>query len=273
MSAQRLRLSQLTLQRVEGDSAAVAAVIADLRQSRARLQAADSLIGKMLFLAMLRNDLMVVADWLQHDLLTDAEGQQLQTALVPLTEPERDMSAAWRYETRFMAAMFSDAAMHPEQEHPVKRAAGSVVRALLMKPQHSVNLMAERHVRWAERDRQSCTALALAEEDADPGWPRWHWAYNPVGRFLVSLQSDEDYRIYALRICDVDALLRIAHLHAGLKARNILAEDWATAVAQAPPEERDPYTARPFTLKDGSALWFDVRGDAERTAALLPWAL
>ena len=277
LQTQRLYLAQLTLRRVQGDHAATEALMDELQRWRLRLQHAVTLTDKIMFAAAVRDVLAVAGDWMHYDLPTPEELASLQVALVPLSDAERSMKAVWQYETRFsdVAIRNLKAEKIETEDHSVsviQRFANRVLQAAI-KPNHTINVIADRHAAWALRDGQICSALATLPEASSVHWPWWQWPYNVAGRLLVaSGQQEKDTRDYALRLCNLDGLLRIARLQARLKADGIAPADWASAVEQAPSDQRNPYTGAAFVLESEKALRFELQG-RDGAKALLPWLL
>lgn len=278
LQTQRLYLAQLTLRRVQGDHSATQALVDELQRWRLRLQHAVTLTDKMIFAAAVRSVLAVAGDWMQNDLPSIDELASLQTALAPLSDAERGMTAAWQYETRFVDAVIrklkTEKAETENQTEPFLQQLAKRGLQLAIKPNHTINAIAENNAAWALRDTQSCAVLATLPEKSLVQWPWWQWPYNVAGRLLVaSGQQEKDTRDYALRLCNLDGLVRIARLQARLKAEGVAPAAWGSAVEQAPGDQRNPYTGTAFTLESGKALRFEPQGQDGPAKALLPWPL
>ncbi len=278
LQTQRLYLAQLTLRRVQGDQAATEALVNELQRWRLRLQHAVTRTDKMMFAAAVRDVLAVAGDWMHHDLPSVEERASLQAALAPLSDAERAMAAAWQYETRFSDGAIRNLKTEKietgDQSIPLIEQLATRTLQVAIKPNHSINAIAERHAAWALRDAQSCAALATLPVTSSVQWAWWQWPYNVAGRLIVaSGQNEKDSRDDALRLCNLDGLMRIARLQARLKAEGIAPVAWPAAIEQAPPDQRNPYTGAAFVLEAGKALRFELQGQDGAAKALLPWPL
>lgn len=278
LETQRLYLAQLTLRRVQGDPSATQALVDELQRWRLRLQHAVTLTDKMMFAAGVRNVLAVAGDWMHYDLSSVEELASLQAALAPLSDAERAMTMVWKYETRF-----ADVTIHglrnekietEDQSLPVIHQLANRALQAAIKPNHTINAIAERHSAWAVRDTQTCAALVTSPITSSVQWAWWQWPYNVAGRLLVAIGTDENVtRDYSLRLCNLDGLLRIARLQVRLKAEGVAPAAWGSAVEQAASDQRNPYTGTAFTLESGKALRFEPQGQDGPAKALLPWSL
>lgn len=234
--AQALRHAQIGLWVEAGNIDAVMTELTeDMAFQRRCLAGAQTLIGKMVTLAALQRDYVLLAD-LVREKPAEMVAQQtrVRALLTPINTAERDMLPAIRHEFRMLSnalrsfkydllreewgqpAVWIDAIRAPLMENLLLRNA-SINR--LYQLEQADEALAQAAPQSFALKQAEAQALMIQLSEVD-----WRYFYNPVGKWLVDL-SRADYHRYILRPLELDAFIRLLTLQQQVTAQNITDAD------------------------------------------------
>lgn len=176
-------------------------LLQDIAGLRRQLADSDTLIGKMLVLRMLANDVQRLALWQGRGLLPALP------PLAPLSEAERSLRLPMQHEFAGAARLLRGLRESSADDY------GDAPLWLLYKPQRSINRAWPHYARIAELSELTSAQLArrLAERPAQENPSPWQEPRNPIGQILLNLSGPALER-YVLRTHDLDARIRLLNL-------------------------------------------------------------
>ncbi|MFY9259446.1 MAG: hypothetical protein WAO71_02925 [Gallionella sp.] len=221
--AQALRHAQIALWVEAGKMDAVLIELAeDMAFQRRCLAGAQTLIGKMVTLAALQRDYVLLAD-LMREKTSEMMAQQarIQALLTPLAPAERDMLPTIQHEFRMLSGAlraFKYSVLREEWGQPSVWV--DTFRAPLMENLLLRNASINRLYQLEQADEALARTLPqnFARKQAEVhalsmqlSEVNWRYLYNPVGKWLIDL-SRMDYHRYIRRPLELDALIRLMTL-------------------------------------------------------------
>ena len=244
----RLFLAQLALQmRARSRSArqlALAELEADIKLWRRVLIGEGGLLWKMLSIAFLQSDYLLLGDLIADGDIDLAPREEYADSLVPLFDAgDFDLGRAFAAEFRIQAATLwgPEVQLH-RGAHGWLEEAGSRLTEHFLKPNATVNLLAAETRRWMAIAADPAKAGAAPESPA--GW-LLPLSYNPVGKALTAPVT-QSYGHYPPRAWDEAALQRLVRAGYEIRQRR-LAPANLTAFLQAHPQwSTHPVDGRPF---------------------------
>jgi hypothetical protein len=258
--------------------AALADLERDIRTWRAMLVGDGSLVSKMIAIAWLQGDYLILADMIA-DARVDLSGlsESVDRMMTLLEQKDWKIGKAFAEEYRFSAAimeqMGADMASHWSNEEglagePPKWWERYWSRFLghFFKQRATQNLGARamlQVIKMADSDAADLNAARdaysrWAEENLAFG-PRY--AYNPVGRILVGVATPA-YETYPLRANDAAALQRLVKLGYEIRRQSIEARSIPTFMQQRPELATHPVSGQFFSWDaDKSEIAMQPVGD------------
>jgi hypothetical protein len=249
--------------------AALAELNADMALWRLLLRGHGPLLGKMVALAYLQADLLLLGD-----IVADPQAQLPTGAadtVAQLWAPaDWDIADGFAWEFRMQAAMVrelhSSAAaeyLHSLQAEPEGWFTSRLSRLnnwlglQFLKPQATENRFAylmTRFMQAAPPDGSSVVRLPQVpvEEGYDPSKPWNIWlSYNPIGKILVAIAAPA-YRSYVLRATDVAALQRLVRLGYEMRDQKVAAGAMCAFMQAHPEWATHPGDGHAFVLHEES---------------------
>lgn len=253
-----MKLSQLQLANsfLSGDSSAfLDRLEADIRFWRMLLDQSRSLLGKMVGLAGIWNDVSFLSEFVASQDSLDEHRAVITRILTPLTAEELDIGESFEFEQRFFAF---DLINHP----------GSPVKRLLVQPQATSNsyysLITEPMLRLSSMPIEQFVGVYVPARDSTAGSAQLTSTdgllslspaslYNLAGKqkLVENAYSPADY---VARAHDANGMIDLVRLQVELK--NEAEADRVRAIQQA--TIGNPYTQAPMYYdEDGSWLSFE----------------
>jgi hypothetical protein len=258
----RLFLAQVALQmrasnhleRVLG----LAALESDIRLWQRVLDGEGTLLWKMLSLAFLQSDYLLLADLIADRDVDLAPSETYADSLVPpFDAAEFDLGRAFAAEYRVQAATLREPAAVRQGLHGWLEHAGSRMTDQFLKPNATENLLATVTRRWMALAADPATFYRLAPSGGCPATGEGIWllpvSYNPLGKVLTSVLT-EPYRHYPPRAWDEAALQRLVRAGYEIRQRRIAPADLPAFLQAHPQWSTHPADGRPF-------LWDAVTGE------------
>jgi hypothetical protein len=252
----RLFLAQLALQMrapgALGRQLGLAELEGDIRLWRRVLTGEGTLLWKMLAIAFLQSDYLLLGDLIADRDVELAPSEEFAEALVPLFEPaDFDLGKAFAAEYRIQVATLRspDSTARRGADGWLERF-GSRLTDHFLKPNATENLLARATLQWMAaaadpaafyRVTQSTTG-SLAQ---DHGVWLLPLSYNPLGRVLASVVT-QPYRYYPPRAWDEAALQRLARAGYEIRQRHIAPAGLAAFLQAHPQWSTHPADGRPF---------------------------
>ena len=259
----RLFLAQLALQMRASDHLervlGLAELESDIRLWQRVLDGEGTLLWKMLSLAFLQSDYLLLADLIADRDVDLAPGETDAEALVPpFDATEFDLGAAFAAEFRIQAATLREPALAVRRglrgwlEH-----AGGRLTDQFLKPNATENLLATVTRRWMELAADPATFYRLTPPGGRPAAGEGIWllpvSYNPLGKVLTSALT-EPYRRYPPRAWDQAALQRLVRAGYEIRQRRVAPADLPAFLQAHPQWSTHPADGRPF-------LWDAITGE------------
>jgi hypothetical protein len=230
----------------------------DLQLWRTVLKGEGTLISKMVAVASLHADLILVAD-----LITDPKidlrplGDVLEAMLSPFDLKDYRIGNAFTAEFRGTAALYKTITASNEYARTTSRSLGWLERSWnacqthFFKINATENMSAALAARWSELADSEPSQFAR-NRDRFRGWLKENephfspaFLYNPIGKILVGLarsQNDD----YPMRAYDVAAYQRLIFLLCQLGRQHIAAPDVASFLLAHPEWSAHPLDDKPF---------------------------
>jgi len=251
----RLFLAQLALQmrarsRLQRQLA-LAELEGDIQLWRRVLTGEGTLLWKMLAIAFLQSDYLLLGDLIADPETDLALSEAYAESLVPLFDlRDFDIGRAFAAEFRVQVATLRspDGEAHRGERGWLERA-GSRFSDHFLKPNATENLLATHTRRWMAAAADPAAAAGATEQ------PRvWllPLTYNPLGKLLVA-DVTQPYRHYPPRAWDQAALQRLVRVGYEIRLHRVAAADLAAFLRAHPQWSTHPADGRPF-------LW-DARSD------------
>jgi hypothetical protein len=224
---------------------------ADIRLWHRVLTGEGTLLWKMLAIAFLQSDYLLLADLIADPEIDLAPREQYAESLVPLFNvSDFDLGAAFAAEFRVQVATLRS----PEAE--AQRGAqgwlertGSRLSDHFLKLNATENLLGTETLRWMAAAADPARFYAVADSSARPIEGEGVWllplSYNPLGRILTELAT-RAYRHYPPRAWDEAALQRLVRLGYELRQRRVAPADLAAFLRAQPQWSTHPADGRPF---------------------------
>jgi len=248
--------------------AALDQLIADVGLWRRVLTGQGLLISKMLALAYLESDYLVLADMIADPHSTVPLGADDADNVVPLFALRNfDLGAAFAAEFRVQASLleqtqylytigWTPAAARTGGPRIWTDRLGSEISGHFFKLNATVNLFAQQ----AERLMALTPGPAVAAADkklADSSLSAWSFlgAYNPIGRLLAGIAAPMGVT-YPLRAWDAAALQRLVRAGYEIRRQRIAPADVAAFLTRHPEWSTHPGDGRPF-------LWLPAIGEIQ----------
>jgi hypothetical protein len=258
----RLFLAQLALQmrahRHNQRQLGLAELEVDIRLWRRVLTGEGTLLWKMLAIAFLQSDYLLLADLIADPGVELAPGEQYAESLVPLFDAgDFDLGRAFAAEFRVQVATLRS----PDTEAR-RGAVGWLERAGSRTTDHFLKVNATENLLAAETGRWM-TAAADAEKFYQVNPPTVGWSneqprvwllplsYNPLGKLLAALVT-QPYRYYPPRAWDEEALQRLVRLGYEIRQHRVAPADLAAFLRAQPQWSTHPADGRPFLWDTGT---------------------
>jgi hypothetical protein len=244
----RLFLAQLALQMRARSRGArqlgLAELEADIGLWRRVLTGEGGLLWKMLSIAFLQSDYLLLGDLIADADIDLAPREEYAQLLVPLFgNADFDLGRAFAAEFRIQVAALRGPEMQPHRgAQGWLEDAGNHLTGHFLKPNATANLLARNTLRWMAIAADPAKAGSAPESPA--GWVL-PMSYNPIGKIL-SAPVTQAYRSYPARAWDEAALQRLVRAGYEIRQRR-LAPAELTAFLQAHPQwSTHPVDGRPF---------------------------
>jgi hypothetical protein len=258
----RLFLAQLALRmRAPGQlerQLGLAELESDIRLWRRVLTGEGTLRWKMLAIAFLQSDYLLLADLIADPEIDLVLNERYAAALVPLFDAgDFDLGKAFAAEFRVQVAALRapDAEARRGARGWLERAAGRMTDQFL-KPNATENLLARQTLRWmaAAADpgtfyRGTPSAVGGSGEDRSRGL--LPLSYNPLGRSLAAVLT-QTYSRYPPRAWDEGALQRLVRAAYEIRRRRIAPKDLEEFLRANPQWSTHPADGRPFRWDAGT---------------------
>jgi hypothetical protein len=234
----------------------------DLQLWRTVLKGDGTPISKMLSVAFLHTDMILLAD-LITDPTTDLKSLEdlLDPIVLPLDPKDYRIGNTFAAEFRGIAALYktitfaNEYALSPGPTWHQKT--WNAAQAHFFKPNATTNMSAAMAARW----------IALANSDAGQfylnrdAYHEWlekegphlspSYIYNPMGKLLATIPGTQ-YDNYPLRAYDVAAYQRLVYLAFQLKRQHIATVDVAAFMTADPDWSTHPVDGKPFQWNAGT---------------------
>ena len=251
----RLFLAQLALQMRAAHpferQLGLAELEGDIGLWRRVLTGEGTLRWKMLAIAFLQSDFLLLADLIADPAVQLAPGEEYAAALVPLFDAaDFDLAPALAAEFRVQAATLRAA----EAESPrvgqawLGRVAGRLTDHFL-KADATVNLLAQETVAWMAAAGDPAEFNRLTRSPTPPaaggGMSLLPLSYNPLGRALAA-ELTEPYRLYPPRAWDQAALQRLVRAGYEIRQQHVTPAAVAAFLAAHPRWATHPASGSAF---------------------------
>ena len=260
----RLFLAQLALQmRAHSHfqrQLGLAELEVDIRLWRRVLDGEGTLLWKMLAIALLQSDYLLLADLVADPAVDLAPSEQYAESLVPLFDAgDFDLGRAFAAEFRVQAATLRspDSEARHDTQGWLERA-GSRMSDHFLKLNATENLLAAETGRWmtAAADPEKfyqMHPLATGRSNEQPRVWLLPLSYNPLGKLLAAVLT-QPYRYYPPRAWDEQALQRLVRLGYEIRQHRVAPAELAAFLRAHPQWSTHPADGRPF-------LWDAVTGE------------
>jgi hypothetical protein len=253
----RLFLAQLALQMRAPSQLerqlGLAELESDIRLWRRVLSGEGTLRWKMLAIAFLQSDYLLLADLIADPEIDLTLNERYAEALVPLFDAgDFDLGKAFAAEFRIQVATLRapDAETRRGALGWLELAGGRITDQFL-KPNATTNLLAWQTLQWMRAAANPGTFYRGAP--STPGDP-WFlpWSYNPLGRLLAGALT-RPYGHYPPRAWDEAALQRLVRASYEIRQRSIGPRDLEAFMRANPQWSTHPADGRPFRWDAGTA--------------------
>jgi hypothetical protein len=258
----RLFLAQLALQmRAPGPlqrQIGLAELEGDIRLWRRVLTGEGGLLSKMLAIAFLQSDYLLLADLLADPDIELAPHEQYAESLVPLFDArDFDLGRAFAAEFRVQVATLRspDTEVRRGAQGWLERA-GTRMSDHFLKPNATENLLAAETLHWMAAAADPAKYYAATHSSATwsiAGGGMWllPLSYNPLGKVLTTIVT-QPYRHYPPRAWDEAALQRLVRLGYEIRRRRVAPVDLAAFLRAQPQWSTHPADGRPFLWDAGT---------------------
>ena len=258
----RLFLAQLALQmRARSHFQAqlgLAELEGDIRLWRRVLTGEGTLLWKMLAIAFLQSDYLLLADLIADPGIDLAPGERYAESLVPPFDAgDFDLGRAFAAEFRVQVATLRSP--DPEARRGAQgwlERAGSRMSDHFLKLNATENLLATETRRWMAAATDPAKFFAVTQSSV--AWPidggsLWllPLSYNPLGRILTAVVT-QPYRHYPPRAWDQAALQRLVRLGYEIRQRRVAPAELAAFLRAQPQWSTHPADGRPFLWDAGT---------------------
>lgn len=248
-----VRLNAVALAADGAGREAVDTLLEDIELNRARLNGMDSLIGRLSLLAIIANDLRLVAGLVAHGLVTAQQLPSGHAALMPLTISERDMLACMRHEFAFSRAALGRVEKASTETDELRLPSWAM--QFLLKPNATANAQWRNLSRTVELSRLAPAEL-VAAPDSVARAGRLAKLRNPLGVIIVEIAAPA-WGHYQWRNAEVELLLQLVRLRARL--RDVEAAGAALDAMQHTPDHASPFDAAlPYADVAGGVLCYPM---------------
>jgi hypothetical protein len=260
----RLFLAQLALQmRAHSHfqrQLGLAELEVDIRLWRRVLDGEGTLLWKMLAIAFLQSDYLLLADLVADPGVDLAPSEQYAESLVPLFDAgDFDLGRAFAAEFRVQAATLRSPDIEARRgvQGWLERA-GSRMSDHFLKLNATENLLAAETGRWMTAAADPAKfyqmhSLAAGRSNEPPRAWFLPLSYNPLGKLLAAVLT-QPYRYYPPRAWDEQALQRLVRLGYEIRQHRVAPADLAAFLRAQPQWSTHPADGRPF-------LWDAVTGE------------
>jgi len=258
----RLFLAQLALQmrarRPVQRQLGLAELELDIRLWRRVLTGEGTLRWKMLAIAFLQSDYLLLADLIADPDVELALAEKYADSLVPLFDAgDFDLGRAFAAEFRVQITTLRspDSAAHRGAQGWLERA-GSRISDHFLELNATENLLATQTRRWmaAASDPAKFYRMNPGSAGGSTEQPRvWllPLTYNPLGKLLTAVVT-QPYRHYPPRAWDEAALQRLVRAAYEIRLRRVAAADLAAFLQAHPQWSTHPADGRPFLWDAGT---------------------
>ena len=278
-----LRLNDLQVAHAynnRGVDGAIDALAQNLNFWRDHLINRDFLVGRMIAIAVIRNNLTLLSNLIELESISPDRSARLEHLLQPLTITELDMTETFLYEQRFSLQYthtINYSELLQDETEWWKVATNFLAYYLLFQPNATQNAQYENVTKlasclsqqtWQDYKlyQQSGVNTACNIENTEGQHNLW-WlhAYNPFGEFMQSFISLETYTEYIARGHDLNGLLALTRLQLQLRTGKI-----ASVEALLAKSESERYLPNPVQYNaETGKLFFDcLRQSASRECAV-----
>lgn len=261
-SAHQLLLARVVLSARGGDlDQALTTLERDMRFWRMMLSDADSLIAKIIAARQMTNNVNLLSELIsQNKCNAGALQEKAQAIVLPLTEQERDLDPALRREFRVAQHMFTAfskdrdyrrSMMYSSNVEALSSISGDVLFRLFYQPNATVNSAYRDHVGqvavMALPAREFIKQLPVHGAEAEPNASliRWDFIYNPLGKYMLALESP-DFRKYKAQLYNLDGLLRLVAIQIKAKQDGVAPSQMTDLLRNAGDTFANPYTGAPM---------------------------
>jgi hypothetical protein len=245
--------------------AALDELLADVALWRRVLIGQGLLISKMLALAYLQSDCLVLADMIADPHAAVPEGPGDADGVAPLFAlGDFDLGGAFAAEFRVQASLLEQTqylytigwSPQPADDAAPRRwtdRLGSLISAHFFKLNATVNLFAQQAERLTAL-RPGPGVAAADKKLADSSLAAWSLvgAYNPIGKLLAGIAAPAGVT-YPLRAWDAAALQRLVRAGYEIRRQSIAPADVPAFLARHPEWSTHPGDGRPFLWQPGTA--------------------
>jgi hypothetical protein len=252
LHAQRLHQVSMLQHAAKGEVDAVRAGLeAEVVYWRGAQRNAETLIAKMIALAALRNHF-----FFSNLVLRRLPASQVMDALPPdwlreFSEDERSMhlvmAGEWKWVEESVGDELDGGLLSNMLEPTLVDRSLYYLGRPLFQPQDTLNIVADRNMRFSSRFTVPMNQYASAKESIETQFrdhPQPVSIYNPMGDVILSLTDGSMYTSYAFRTANPVGMRRAALLVAQMRSRRVTADAVESEVARD--ELRDPYTGASF---------------------------
>lgn len=230
----------------------------DIRLWHRVLTGDGTLLWKMLAIAFLQSDYLLLADLIaDRDVDLDPREAYAETLVPSFDAGDWDLGRAFAAEFRIQIATLRG----PEAENAARTAgwlerSGGRLSDRFLKLNATENLLARQTRLWmaaaAEPAKYYRTvgAFAAGPPQDQSGW-LLPWSYNPLGRVLAA-SATESYRRYPPRAWDEAALQRLVRVGYEIRQRRVGVPDLSAFLQAHPQWSTHPADGRPFLWDAGT---------------------
>ena len=258
----RLFLAQLALQmRARGRlqrQLALAELEGDIQLWRRVLTGEGTLLWKMLAIAFLQSDYLLLGDLIADPETDLALSEAYAESLVPLFDL-RDFDIGTAFAAEFRVQVATLRSPDPEARRGAQgwlERAGSRMSDHFLKLNATENLLATETRRWMAAATDPAKFFAVTQSSV--AWPidggsLWllPLSYNPLGRILTAVVT-QPYRHYPPRAWDQAALQRLVRLGYEIRQRRVAPAELAAFLRAQPQWSTHPADGRPFLWDAGT---------------------
>jgi hypothetical protein len=263
MRANRLILAKARVDFLAGDAAAaIEALRGEIRFARFLLAESETLISKMISVALAKRCYGLYAELLDDGAFV-ASGPLLDDELMNLEQSEWGLGEAMRWEFRAAAAVMSEVG---EMGFAMAGDAASTVPelgfGLIWKENDAINMLHPWYdgmARDFELPAHEYAKLEIPEPEIEPTWGEA--IFNPIAVILMQIAVPAFERYYH-RMFALDGLIRLVRLKQEIRVQKIGPDAIAGFAAGRGDDLRNPYTLEPMVWDaEEKILWFERAPD------------